>query len=158
MAYVHSLVRTEVNGKVGWCAPAEVGEASPHYISFVIPVGENRDFFSQYICETVVAESGERRREQHELLQQGKDSFVLHLGELEVWFSVRPVAKSELRSPYLGRLQHADFALLLTEIEPEEPDLLDQLYEKKNTFVIGCEPFSHYSGVEKLASNHLAER
>lgn len=154
MAFVHSLVRTEVNGKIGWCAPAELGESAPHYISFVIPVDDSRGFLPEYTCETVVADNNEKRRDSHQLLQQGEDSFLLHLGERDVWFTVRPVSKVERRLPYLGKLQHADFAFLLTEVEPEEPAMLDQLYDEENTFVIGCEPFAHYSGINELAKSH----
>lgn len=34
MAFVHSLVKAEINKKLGWCAPVELGEAAPHYVSF----------------------------------------------------------------------------------------------------------------------------
>lgn len=151
MAFVHSLVRTEVNRKAGWCAPAELREAAPHYISFVVPVDDKHGFFDEYICETITAEDGNQRIEFHELVHKGEDSFVLCLGQLELWFTVRPVPKAEHRLPYLGKLQHADFAFLFTEIEPEDPEKLDRLYEEKGTFVIGCEPFAHYSGMKKLA-------
>jgi hypothetical protein len=40
MAFVHSLVRAKVNGKRGWCAPVELGETAPHYISLVVPLDE----------------------------------------------------------------------------------------------------------------------
>lgn len=131
-----------------------MGESAPHYVSFVVPVDENGDFFPQYACEAVVAADGEKRRDSHELLHQGRDSFLLRLGKSEVWFSVRPVSKSDRRLPYVGQLKHADFAWLLTEIQPEKPDMLDRLYDEENTFVIGCEPFSHYSGIERLAQSH----
>ena len=34
MAFVHGFARTQVNGRKGWCAPVELGEAAPHYFSF----------------------------------------------------------------------------------------------------------------------------
>ncbi len=151
MAFVHGLVKTEVKGKMGWCAPVEMGEAAPHYISFVIPVDDQGGFFQEYTCETVTAKEGDRRIASHELVRHGNDSFVLRLGNLELWFTVRPGPKEERRLPYVGKLQHADFAFLFTEIEPEEPDRLDGLYDKENSFVIGCEPFTHYSGIKRLA-------
>src|SRR5487761_1615859 len=151
MAFVHSLVRTEANGKMGWCAPVEMGEAAPHYISFVVPVDDKGGFFPEYTCETIVSENGEKRIEPHELMRQGSDSFLLRLGRRELWFTVRPVPKAERRLPYVGKLQHADFSLLLTEIEPERHAKLDELYEERNTFIIGCEPFVHYSGINELA-------
>jgi len=125
-----------------------MGEGAPHYVSFVIPVDDQRGFFPEYICETITAEDDEKRIASHRLVAQGEDSFLLRLGKREFWFNVRPGPKAERHGRYLGRLQHADFALLLTEIEPEDLDQLDMLYEEENTFVIGCEPFAHYSGIK----------
>ncbi|HEV3260212.1 MAG TPA: hypothetical protein VG013_25370 [Gemmataceae bacterium] len=150
MAFVHSLVKTEVNGKTGWCAPLEIGEAAPHYISFVIPLDDKGDFFHEYTCETITTEEGAKRIDPHEFVRRGEDSFVLRLGKLDLWFTVRPVPKEDRRLPYVGKLRHADFAFLFTEIEPEEPERLDRLYDEGNTFVIGCEPFAHYSGISRL--------
>jgi hypothetical protein len=151
MAFLHSLVRTEVGGKAGWCAPVELGEAAPHYINFVIPVDSKRGFFQEYICETIVAQDGDRRIEPHEIVRQGEDSFLLRHSKIDLWFTVRPVPKEERRLPYLGKLRHADFEHLFTEIEPEDPFALDNLYEEEGIFIIGCEPFIRYSGVKKLA-------
>jgi hypothetical protein len=151
MVFVHGLVRTQANGRKGWCAPVELGEAAPHYISFVVPVDEKCDFFSEYVCEVVTAGEGGKRRESHDLVRQGTDSFLLRLGELELWFAVRPGPKEERRAPYVGSLEHEDFRYLFTEIEPEQPEVLDRLYDREGAFVIGCEPFAHYAGAKRLA-------
>jgi hypothetical protein len=150
MPFVHGLAKTEIGGRKGWVAPLELGEAAPHYISFAIPVDHNRSFFDTYICETIAMEDDRKRRETHELTKSGDDSFILRLGELEVWFSVRPVPRDERCLPYLGKLVHQDFRFLLTEIEPERPDILDRLFDDKKTFVVGCEPFKHYTGIATL--------
>lgn len=154
MAFVHSLVRTEANGKIGWCAPVELGESAPHYVSFIIPVNNRREFFPEYACETIVAVGHDKQRVLHPLLPQGKDSFLLRLGGTEVWFTIRPIAKAERCLPYLGTLQHPDFAFLLTEIEAEDHKILDKLYDEQNTYVIGCDPFSHYAGIKALVKSH----
>src|SRR5207253_7058454 len=99
MAFVHSLVKTEINEKTGWCAPAEIGETAPHYISFVIPVDDEGSFFHEYTCEAITAEGTEKRIEPHLLVRQGEDSFVLRVGNVELWFTVRPVPKTERRLP-----------------------------------------------------------
>lgn len=52
--------------------------------------------------------------------------------------------------PYVGNLGHEDFRYSFMEIEPEEPDVLDRLYDEEDTFIIGCEPFTHYSGIKRL--------
>jgi len=153
LAFVHSLVKAEVNGKTGWCAPVELGESAPHYINFVLPLDDKGGFFRQYTCETVTTEEGSKRVESHEFVRRGMDSFVLRLGRLELWFTVRTVPKEERRLPYVGKLGHADFAFLFAEIEPEEPERLDRLYDEGDTFVIGCEPFTHYSGIRRLAKS-----
>jgi hypothetical protein len=151
MAFVHSLVRTEAHGKPGWCAPVELGEAAPHYINFVIPVDGKGGFFKEYTCESIVAKGGDRWIESHEFVRSGEDSFQLRHGKLELWFTVRPVPKVEHRLPYFGKLRHPDFEYLFTEIEPDDPDKLDNLYEEEGIFIIGCEPFAHYSGIKRLA-------
>jgi hypothetical protein len=153
MAFVHGLVRAQENERKGWCAPAELGEAAPHYISFVLPLDENGRFLPSYTCEVVNTHDGIKEIKSQELVKHGADSFVLRLGEFEIWFAARPVSKDE-RLPYVGGLKHDDFQRLLTEIELEDPKKLDSLFETEGTFVIGCEPFAHYDGIEELAKMH----
>lgn len=152
MAFVHSLVKVEARGKRGWCAPVELGEATPHYISFVIPLDDRGALLNEYTCETITTdEGGTKSIYAHELVRRGEMSFVLRLGQLDLWFIVRTVPKEDRRLPYIGKLEHADFAAPFTEIEPEQPERLDRLYDEGDMFVIGCEPFSHYSGIRKPA-------
>jgi len=153
MPFVHSLVITQANGKKGWCAPVELGEDSPHYVSLVIPVDERRNVFNIYICETVTTTEHGHAIESHDLVKRGKNSFALQLGDTVFWFSLRPGSLSGRHLPYVGKLQHEDFTHLFIEIEPEEPESLDKLYDKHGTFVIGCEPFKHYGGVSAITSN-----
>ncbi len=149
MAFLHSLVKTQGNRTKGWCAPAELGEAAPHYVSFVIPVDEKGCFFHTYSCETITTIERTKRIDSHDLVRHGKESFVLRLDEREVWFAIRPVPRDDRRLPYVGKLKHADFQYSFAEIEPADPDKLDKLYEDEDTFIIGCEPFSHYAGIKK---------
>jgi hypothetical protein len=153
MAFVHSLVKTQTNGKAGWCTPVELGEAAPHYVSFVIPLVDSGRFFNEYHCETITTKEGETRVESHELITRGEDSFALHLGKIEVRFTLRPSPKDQHRLPYVGKLGHDDFQSLFMEIEPEDPGELDKLYDDKDTFIIGCEPFTHYSRINAPAKN-----
>ena len=153
MAFVHGLVRAEVRHNIGWCAPVELGEAAPHYVSFVIPLDGKGNFFPRYTCETITTVGKEKRIAPHELVKEGEDTFVLRLGDREFWFTATPGPKDVRRLPYVGKLGHQDFAHLLTEIEPEEPDRLDRLCDEEDTFVIGCDAFTHYSGMKQLARN-----
>ena len=91
--------------------------------------------------------------ESHQLIKQGEDSFALRLGQIELWFNLRASAKDQRRLPYVGKLGHEDFQYLFVEIEPEDPDTLDKLYDDQDMFIIGCEPFTHYS---KLNTKMLA--
>jgi hypothetical protein len=154
MAFVHSLVKTEVSGKRGWCAPVELGEAAPHYISFVIPLDDKGGFFPEYTCETITTEDGFKKIDPHEFVRRAADSFLLRFATFDVWFVVRTVPKEDRRLPYIGKLAHSDFAFRFTEVEPEEPERLDRLYDEANTYIIGCEPFAHYSGIKKLPPQH----
>src|SRR5438128_1452928 len=146
MAFVHGLVKAEPKGRNGWVAPIEMGEAAPHYVSFLIPV-VGAAFLDIYTCEVVSSANGDKTTAAHDLVREGDDSFVLHLPQGDIWFNVRAMPKDELRLPYVGRLTHQDFSCKLTEIEPENPEILDQLFEKHRVFVIGCDPFEHYAGV-----------
>jgi hypothetical protein len=146
MRFVHSLVKTKNAEKVGWCAPIELGESAPHYVSFVIPVDDGMD--DRYICE--ILRGDQRNLVAHEMIREGKDSFFLAIGEMRLWFTVRPSSKKGRRLPYVGALKHADFTSLFTEIEPEEPSRLDRLCEDENVIIVGCDPFTHYSGIGKL--------
>jgi hypothetical protein len=151
MPFVHSLVKSAKADKQGWCAAVELGESASHYISFVIPVDENGAFFSTYSCETVRTSKKEKSITLHELFAQGEDSFLLHVDDQDFWFVVKPALRTERRLPYIGKLKHPDFRFLFTEIEPEEPDKLDRLYDRKHTFIMGCDPFTHYLGIKKRA-------
>lgn len=150
MAFVHSLVKVDVHGKTGWCAPAELGEAAPHYISFVIPVDGSGNFLPRYTCEMITTAGKRKSVASRELVKEGEDTFVLRLGSREFWFAATPGPKEGHRLPYVGKLRHQDFEFPLTEIEPEEPNKLDRLYDEEDTFVIGCEAFTHYSGIERF--------
>ena len=102
----------------------------------------------RYLCEVVrITESG-RIVNAHEMVKEGKDSFLLRLGELGLWFTARASSRNGGRLPYVGRLVHPDFSSLLTEIEPEDPSRLDQLCETEDIIVVGCDPFTRYSGIE----------
>jgi hypothetical protein len=151
MPFVHSLVKSPNSDKKGWCAPVELGEAAPHYISFVVPVDEKGRFFDAYSCEVVTTRNQHKTITTHELFSKGNDSFLLHVNGSQFWFIVKPTVKSARRLPYVGRLTHPDFQFLFTEIEPEEPAALDDLCDKDHTFVMGCDPFTHYSGIRKHA-------
>jgi hypothetical protein len=149
MAFVHSLVKLRTNGKTGWWAPVELGEASPHYVSFVIPVAENGEVFEGYGCEIITMGEGEKRVRTHELVKRGEDSFVLRMDKREFWFRVCACPIPEGRLAYAGVLEHEDFEHLLVEIEPEDPCAPDELYDADGTFIMGCEPFAHYANVNK---------
>ncbi|MGH7193216.1 MAG: hypothetical protein ACREJM_06730 [Candidatus Saccharimonadales bacterium] len=89
----------------------------------------------------------------HQLVKAGDDSFRLSLDGDDIWFVVRPPQKGNRHSPYLGKLRHPDFNCLLVEIEPAAQAALDHLCEQTGEFVIGCDPFLHYEGVERPAQH-----
>jgi hypothetical protein len=150
MHFVHSLAKTKKNGKTGWCAPIELGESAPNYISFVIPVDERSGLFNEYACEVIKIRQRDKKVLTYRLVKKGEDSFVLDLDSQEMWFHIRPQSKQDQRLPYVGKLDHADFGLTFREIEPEDAKGLDQLGEAEGTFIIGCDPFTHYLGIKKL--------
>jgi hypothetical protein len=148
MRFVHSLARTQDGKKKGWCAPIELGEDAPHYVSFVVPVGAKPD--DLYICELVRASENQREIIPLELIKEGNDSFFLAFDGVVVWFIVRPVSRHDRRLPYIGKLKHPDFELPFMEIEPESPTALDQIFLEQGVGVLGCDPFTHYAGLKKM--------
>lgn len=150
--FVHSLVITNTDNQVGWCAPAELGEVAAHGVAFVIPVNENGELHDSYTCETVKGLGGDEPvTESHQLVKAGGNSFHLSLEHGDITFVVRPSQKSNRHLPYSGKLRHPDFEYLLVEIEPQEQAALDRLCEETGEFIIGCDPFLHYGGVEHPA-------
>jgi hypothetical protein len=146
--FVHGLVKITENEKHGWKAPIELGEETPHYISFVVPLDDHNELQKEYTCEVVRKTPHERRRETHTLVRAGTDSFVLELPQnVKIWFHVRGVGKGERHLRYLGRLKHEDFSHRLSEIEPKDNAELDRVCEKYGTFIIGCDPSEHYKDI-----------
>jgi hypothetical protein len=149
MRFIHSLAKTQDGERIGWCAPVELGEAAPHYISFVVPVNHHAD--DRYLCEVVRITGEGRIVDIHEMVKVGKDSFLLSVGEPRLWFTARPPSRDSPRLLYVGRLNHADFSSPFVEIEAEDPSRLDQLCESEDIIIVGCDPFTRYSGIEGLA-------
>jgi hypothetical protein len=147
--FVHSLVRTTNGSKTGWCAPIELGESSPHYISFVIPVVDGQ-ISDRYVCEVAATSRQGRTIEVHEMIRMGADSFLLRVAEMDLGFTVRPVSRKERYLPYIGQLEHDDFTFRFLEIEPEDLAMLDQLFEDKNLVVVGCDPAAHYANHDSM--------
>ena len=58
MRFVHSLAKTQDGERIGWCAPVELGEDAPPYISFVLPMNDHAD--NRYLCEVVRVTQGGR--------------------------------------------------------------------------------------------------
>jgi hypothetical protein len=128
----------------------ELGEAAPHYISFVVPVSDKLE--DRYACELVRAHEDNREIILLELIKGGKDSFCLTVDGTEIWFVVRPVSRQERRLPYIGKLTHPDFALKFVEIEPENHATLDRLFLERGVGVLGCDPLSHYRKIGKQSA------
>jgi hypothetical protein len=143
--FVHTLVKANRRDECGWRTPAELGEATPNYVSFVVPVRSDGRLADDYACEVVKLGKQGRTIEKFELVRGGKSTFKLELPKgFTVWFTIRSD-----RLPYIGTLKHNDFNYVLAEIEPEEPSELDRLCEQAGMFIIGCDP-QNYVGANRL--------
>src|SRR5687767_15351646 len=121
--FVHSLVKATGGDSTGWRTPVELGEATPHYVSFVVPVGTDGRLADAYACEVVKLGKQGRTIEAFRLTKGGKSAFKLELPKgITLWFTIRSD-----RLPYIGTLRHTDFGHVFAEIEPEEPAALDQI-------------------------------
>src|SRR5436309_3420756 len=112
MAFLHSLVKVSTDKQTGWYVPQELGEATPHYVTFAIPTHDRTGTFDDYACEVVMFYG---RKKPHvltyTLVNNGKGVFLLDVDGLRIWFHVRKTAGGRNEHPYLGKLRHADFAL-----------------------------------------------
>src|SRR5690242_4463423 len=107
--FVHSLVKVIDKDKHGWKAPAELGDKTPHYISFVGPLNENNELSDEYVCEVVKTSLQGRSLEAHKLKKAGTDSFILEVSQnLKIRFHLRGVGRDERRLRYLGSFAHDD--------------------------------------------------
>ena len=59
---------------------------------------------------------------------------------------------------YIGQLSHADFGHPLCQIEPEDVRTLDDLYDRKQIFVAGCEPESEYGGIATFLKSSIGQK
>ncbi|HUG94253.1 MAG TPA: hypothetical protein VML55_25715 [Planctomycetaceae bacterium] len=151
LPHVHSLVRLRGHRPDGWYAPVELGEAAPQYANFVVPVTSSHCFFDRYTCELGNQRSDaiERRLVPFEL-RLVEEALVLTVGKRRLWFVAAPGAEQARVLEYRGALSHPDFAYPLIEIEPHDPGELDQLFDEQGWFLIGCDPFTHYGGLDSV--------
>lgn len=148
--FVHSLVRSRYKGRHGWRAPVELGDATPHYISYVIPLDDRGELGDEYTCEVVVIAGEGRMLQSRNLVRTGIDTFLLGISpDSKLWFHVRPIHKNAGKLPYVGTLHHDDFNLRFIEIEPDDVSQIDRLCEDQGVFIVGCDPEQHYSESRK---------
>lgn len=156
--YVHSLVKPNDSKPAGWYAPLELGDDSPIYVSFALPLEAGNRLADAYQCEVVQIDGTRRSVTTHRLVKSGEDAFVLKLPDRgDVWFTLQSGAAG-IRLPYAGKLQHADFSNPLVEIEPADQAVMDRLCNEHGLFVVGCDPFKHYTGELLSKSNETASR
>ena len=148
--YLHSLCRANIGDGSGWYAPIELPD-SQQAVGYAIPVNECGRTFDSYIVEV-----GTYRKttspiwKVYHLTKVAKREFLLKLSAEEIRFTERRVYSHYRKLPYRGSLKHPDFAYFLIELQPEEPDQIDDLFENKRMFIIGCNPFANYDGIESI--------
>jgi hypothetical protein len=122
-------------------APRELGDETPEYVSFVVPVASANQPADEYDCELVSRSGPDYAVHTYKLIRNGESAFELRLSdETSFWFRVRPMSREKRLLPYVGSYSHDDFRHRLMEIEPEDIHALDELFEQERTFVIGFDP------------------
>ncbi|GEM_PF-3276863 len=59
---------------------------------------------------------------------------------------------------YKGRLQHRDFANKFIELQPSDKHVLDNLLEHWGISIIGCDPFTRYSGLTERSNGSFGKK
>lgn len=137
---------------MGWYAPIELSDAQGA-VGYAIPVNKDGSTFAEYVVEVGTHHQAKRPTwNRYRLVKVANRDFILKLGSNEVRFSERPAYSGPRVLPYRGKFKHPDFSYGLTEVQPQYPDQIDALFEKKRLFIIGCDPFLHYEGVAEMIS------
>ena len=148
--YVHFLLRTTQNRKTIWVAPVEISENGGHGGSFAVPVADRRQLFDHYQIDIATISKGEPIDiSRHTLELEPDDKLKLLVENQVIYFRVCSTSGRWQAIPYGGELSHPDFSLRLIEIETEGEDDIDVLYEKHRMALVGCLPFSYYSGIRE---------
>jgi hypothetical protein len=148
--YVHFLLRTTQNQKTFWVAPVEVGESASHGGCFAVPVADGHQLFDHYHIDVATIRKAEPIDiEQHVLEVQTNGNLRLVIKDHFISFRVCDSPGRSQAIPYGGKLSYPDFSLRLVAIETGNEDDIDLLYEKYGMALVGCHPFSHYSGIPK---------
>jgi hypothetical protein len=149
--YLHSLCRTNRGDGMGWYAPIELSDAQGA-LGYAIPVDQTGSIFTEYVVEVGTHHQTKRPTwKKYRLIQVTKRDFVLELNADTVRFSERPVYPAYRALPYRGKLTHPDFSYGFIELQPTDPGQIDTLFEEKQLFIIGCNPFSQYKGIDNFA-------
>lgn len=156
MAFVHCLVPPD-GVPTGWIAPTELGEKSPHDISFAAPLSPEGKLRDEYICEVAFtddAPAASRKQTAYTMRKKSDTTLLLTIGQYELWFIVTPTTQNRKRRRYVGNASHEDFAFPLIEIEPRDVAAVDRLCEREGIFIIGCDPFTRYRGIGASEKPH----
>jgi hypothetical protein len=148
--YVHFLLRTTQNRKPIWVAPVEISWNGGLGGSFAVPVDDRRQLFDHYRIDIATISKGEPIDiSRHTLEREPDHKLKLVVENQVIFFRIRSIPGRRQAIPYGGKLSHPDFSLRLIEIETEGEDDIDLLYEKHRMALVGCLPFSHYSGIQE---------
>ncbi len=152
MYKVHFLTAVEKNGSQGWIAPVELGVDQPQDGRLVIPVPvAHSGLFESYCLEYAIHQGiGQFTARSVAMDRQKDNSLKVTIEGQDVVFVQRRIDGQPLELPYVGQLTHGDFAKLLCEIEPSDPTILDDLYDKSQVIVAGCDPEIEYQGLGQL--------
>ncbi len=155
--YLHSLCRINRGDGIGWYAPIEISD-SQGTVGYALPVDKDGSTFASYFVEVGMNRQTKRPVwKRYHLVKVAKRDFILKLGSDEVRFSERRVHPDYRILPYRGKLKHLDFSYGLIELQPHDLVQIDALFEKRRLFIIGCDPFLHYEGVEMVSSGEFDE-
>lgn len=142
--HVHFLVRRGSGNKIGWYAPYELEENDPSGAGLVIPVDAQGHPFSEYWLDAMISEGDHQEVLYFIFRPTESGEFVLETPAADIPFVERVARSDERALPYLGDLEHPDFAHLLVEIEPVRNDVYDIMLGDKSVTLIGCNPFEQY--------------
>lgn len=157
---VHYLTTVVIRATRGWVAPVELLSREPQNGVLAVPVFDGgAALFPQYRLEYATYRGGgqyDRSFSTMDIEQNGSLKVVIEGRSFR--FVRHFVDGKPVLFDYIGQLQHADFSLPLCQIDAEDVQALDDLYNRKQIFVAGCEPESEYGGIASFLKSSVGQK
>jgi hypothetical protein len=138
----------------------ELPSGEPQDGVLVVPVSNSSGrLCSQYRLEYAIYRgSGKYDKSYATMDLQQNGSLIIVIEGQRLKFVKHLVDGKPVLFDYIGQLLHADFSHPLCQIEPEDLRTVDDLYDRKQIIVAGCDPESEYGGISTFLKSSVGQK